>query len=137
MAKLVCGLLGEREPANHGAMWEAVLLFFHHFPKAMATVDARSLLFPRFLRLLRAGFLGSAETSCPSVLPLVALVPNDLACPEPEASSFFTDVLEGLWRGARAKDGGAAFLVALVEVGVYLLAKPDPPPRPLAVPVAN
>jgi len=121
VAQHVCGLLSEKETANFGNMWEAMLLFFHHFPKALTTtLDCKTQLFPRVLKLVRASFLGAAQASCPSLLPLVALVP-----PAAASASFYTDLLEALWKGAKAdkSDGEEPYLVAIVEIATYLLVR--------------
>jgi len=121
VAQHVCGLLAEKETANFGNMWEAMLLFFHHFPKALTTtLDCKTQLFPRVLKLVRASFLGAAQASCPSLLPLVALVP-----PAAASASFYTDLLEALWKGAKAdkNDGEEPYLVAIVEIATYLLVR--------------
>ena len=120
VAHQVCGLLGETETGNFGAMWEALLLFFHHFPKALTTtLDCKTQLFPRVLKLIRASFLGAAQASCPSLLPMVALMPASVA------GTFYTDLLQALWKGAKAdkNEGEEPYLVAIVEIATYLLVR--------------
>lgn len=121
IAQQVCGLLAEKETANFGNMWEAVLLFLNHFPKALTTtLDCTTQLFPRVLKLVRASFSGAAQASCPSLLPLVALVH-----PAAAGTSFYTDLLEALWKGAKAdkSDGEEPYLVAIVEIATFLLVR--------------
>lgn len=121
IAQHVCGLLAEKETANFGNMWEAILLFFNHFPKVLTTtLDCNTQLFPRVLKLVRTSFLGAAQASCPSLLPLVALVN-----PAAADTSFYTDLLEALWKGAKEdkSDGEEPYLVATVEIATFLLVR--------------
>ncbi|KAF1773140.1 Armadillo-type fold [Phytophthora cactorum] len=59
--KVVLGILGDKSPANHEAMWNAVLTFLHTFPN------------------IRHGFYGSGRSSFPSLLPFLSLVPLNVA----------------------------------------------------------
>lgn len=142
MARLsqhVCGLLGqEKEGVNHSSMWEALLVYFHAFPRAWTTTGGggggdvlRSQLLPHLTRLIRSHFLGSASASCPSLLPLLAQIPPELACPPSSSSSScaYVEVMEALWKGSKddAKDGPAPYLSAVLEIATYLLLRPDPP----------
>jgi hypothetical protein len=137
VAQHACALLGaEREAGNAPAMWEAVLLVLHTFPKALAAgqLDCKAHLFPRVLKLLRAGCYGAAPAACHSLLPLVSLVPPAASGDGPSPGCFYTDALDALWKGARTEKshsgagsscGEGPYLVAVVEVASYLLVRPE------------
>lgn len=155
VAEHACALLGsEREPGNAQAMWEALLLVLHAFPKALAAgqLDCRAHLFPRVLKLLRSGCHGAAPAACHSLLPLVSLVPpaaaagggavgaDGGAAVAAASSCFYTDALDALWKGARAEksragggSGEGPYLVAVAEAAAYLLVRPEEGTTPRAI----
>ncbi|KIZ02284.1 hypothetical protein MNEG_5679 [Monoraphidium neglectum] len=76
------GALGEREPANHPAMWEMVLTFVNaQAPACWQHVSCQKMLLPRLWALLRHGCYGSAVGSLPALLPFVAALPRQLLAP--------------------------------------------------------
>lgn len=75
-APAVLGALGDREPSNHPAVWEALLSFARAYPAGWASVNLHKAVLPRLWALLRHAGWGSAEGSFPAVLPLVTLLPQ-------------------------------------------------------------
>lgn len=129
LSQHVCALLGnEKEVTNMGSLWEAVLVFFHAFPRAWSSGDLlRTHFLPRLLKLIRAHFHSAAALSCPSLLPLLAQMPPELAGAPP---SVYLEVAEGLWKASKGdRDGPTPYLVAVLEATTYLLFKHDPVPE--------
>ncbi|KAG2437620.1 hypothetical protein HYH02_011259 [Chlamydomonas schloesseri] len=96
-APCVLGALGDKEPGNHGAMWEAVLTYGKYVPEGWSHVNLRKMLLPRLTALLRHGCYGSAASSLPALLPLLPLLPPGTLGPAPDV---FGNLLDAVWTGA-------------------------------------
>ncbi|CAM9154331.1 unnamed protein product [Chrysoparadoxa australica] len=137
LAEVVFGALGEPEPANHAAMWSAVTVFVQAYPAAWEHMDVSRSVLPKLFKQLRQGqYLQSASASYPSLLPLLAHIP--------EGSirgfsgklgkgkvGFCKQLLGAVWQGLRAeveKQGrgisaceATLLVTAQLECAVYLL----------------
>ncbi|KAG3202426.1 hypothetical protein PC128_g3226 [Phytophthora cactorum] len=108
--KVVLGILGDKSPANHEAMWNAVLTFLHTFPNvwnssASFSKYVTSAVYPRLFAQIRHGFYGSGRSSFPSLLPFLSLVPLNVAVdPVKGLSALYTGVLEQCWKFIESKD---------------------------------
>jgi hypothetical protein len=69
------GALADKEPSNHGAMWEGVLRLAAALPESWSHINVHKAMLPHLWSLLRHGCRGSAPTSFPAVLPLITLLP--------------------------------------------------------------
>nr|ADF43172.1 294687m [Chlamydomonas reinhardtii] len=96
-APCVLGALGDKEPGNHGAVWEAVLTYGKYVPEGWSHVNLRKMLLPRLTSLLRHGCYGSAASSLSALLPLLPLLPRGTLGPAPDV---LTSLLEAVWAGA-------------------------------------
>jgi hypothetical protein len=52
-APAVLGAFAEKHAPNHGAMWEALLVYCRHFPAAWDSVDVAKAVLPRLTSFLR------------------------------------------------------------------------------------
>ena len=52
-APVVLGVFAERHAPNHGAMWEALLIYCRRFPAAWDSVDVAKVVLPRLTSFLR------------------------------------------------------------------------------------
>ncbi|ETO63467.1 hypothetical protein F444_18842 [Phytophthora nicotianae P1976] len=108
--KVVLGILGDKSPANHEAMWNAVLTFLHTFPDVWHSSVSfpkfvTSAVYPRVFAQIRHGFYGSGRSSFPSLLPFLSLVPLSVAVdPAKGQSALYTGVLEQCWKFIESKD---------------------------------
>ncbi|KAF4040149.1 hypothetical protein GN244_ATG07578 [Phytophthora infestans] len=108
--KVVLGILGDKSPANHEAMWNAVLTFLHTFPTVWQSSTSfpkfvTSAVYPRLFAQIRHGFYGSGRSSFPSLLPFLSLVPLNVAVNSVKGqSALYTGVLEQCWKFIESKD---------------------------------
>lgn len=75
-AAAVLGALGDKEPANHEAMWGMLLAYARAVPDSWRHVNMQKAFLPRLWAFLRHGCHGSAAASYPALLPLVSLLPQ-------------------------------------------------------------
>lgn len=75
-AAAVLGALGDKEPANHEAMWGMLLAYARAAPDSWGHINMQKAFLPRLWALLRHGCHGSATASYPALLPLVSLLPQ-------------------------------------------------------------
>ncbi|KAF1330942.1 hypothetical protein FI667_g4760, partial [Globisporangium splendens] len=98
--KIILGILGDKSPGNHEAMWNAVLEFLQAFPSVWKSSPSfpkfvTSVMVPRLFSQIRHGFYGSARISFPTLLPLLALIPLDAVGDRSKGeSALYTGVLE-------------------------------------------
>jgi hypothetical protein len=52
-APAVLSAFAEKHAPNHGAMWEALLIYCRHFPAAWDSVDVAKAVLPRLTAFLR------------------------------------------------------------------------------------
>ncbi|RLN49597.1 hypothetical protein BBJ29_006849 [Phytophthora kernoviae] len=108
--KVVLGILGDKSPANHEDMWNAVLLFLQAFPNVWHSSPSFpkfvvSAVYPRLFAQIRHGFYGSGRSSFPTLLPLLSMVPLSVAIdPIKGQSMLYTGVLEQCWKFIESKD---------------------------------
>ncbi|GLI62907.1 hypothetical protein VaNZ11_005740 [Volvox africanus] len=103
-ALCILGAVGEKEPGNHGAMWEAVLTYGKACPDAWRHVNLRKMLLPRLYSLLRHGCYGSATVSLAALLPLLPLLPPGSLGPDPHV---VVSVLDAVWDGMQSPAGAS------------------------------
>lgn len=99
--KVILGVVGDKSPANHEAMWNVVLSFLQTYPSVWRVSSsfpkfATSVMVPRLFSLIRHGFYGSARISFPTLLPLLSLVPLDAMGDSAKGGecTLYTGVLE-------------------------------------------
>lgn len=108
--KVVLGILGDKSPSNHDAMWNAVLTFLQTFPNVWHSSASFpkfvvSAVYPRLFAQIRHGFYGSGRSSFPTLLPFLSMVPLDVAVdPVKGQSVLYTGVLEQCWKFIESKD---------------------------------
>ncbi|KAG7387403.1 listerin E3 ubiquitin protein ligase 1 [Phytophthora pseudosyringae] len=108
--KVVLGILGDKSPANHEAMWNAVLTFLQTFPNVWHSSASFpkfvvSAVYPRLFAQIRHGFYGSGRSSFPTLLPFLSMVPLSVAVvPAKGQSALYTGVLEQCWKFIESKD---------------------------------
>ncbi|KAJ3176421.1 listerin E3 ubiquitin protein ligase 1 [Geranomyces variabilis] len=99
----------EKETANHGAMWESLLIFTKAFPESWLLAAKRKPVLPKFYSFLQNGGNGSAAITFPSLLPLIAHFPGEILL----SSQFHQDFLANLW--AAVESGAGDSSVIMVE----------------------
>ncbi|KAK1946991.1 E3 ubiquitin-protein ligase listerin [Phytophthora citrophthora] len=108
--KVVLGIFGDKSPANHEAMWNAVLTFLQTFPDVWHSSVSFpkfvvSAVYPRLFAQIRHGFYGSGRSSFPTLLPFLSMVPLNVAAdPVKGQSVLYTGVLEQCWKFVESKD---------------------------------
>ncbi|GMF26928.1 unnamed protein product [Phytophthora fragariaefolia] len=108
--KIVLGILGDKSPSNHEAMWNAVLTFLQTFPNVWDSSASFpkfvvSAVYPRLFAQIRHGFYGSGRSSFPTLLPFLSLVPLRVAVDSPKGqSALYSGVLEQCWKFIESKD---------------------------------
>ncbi|KAL4155265.1 hypothetical protein PRNP1_007375 [Phytophthora ramorum] len=108
--KVVLGVLGDKSPSNHEAMWNAVLTFLQTFPSVWHSSASFpkfvvSAVYPRLFAQIRHGFYGSGRSSFPTLLPFLSMVPLSVAVdPVKGQSVLYTGVLEQCWKFIESKD---------------------------------
>ncbi|POM71209.1 LOW QUALITY PROTEIN: Hypothetical protein PHPALM_12249, partial [Phytophthora palmivora] len=108
--KVVLGIFGDKSPANHEAMWNAVLTFLQTFPNVWHSSASFpkfvvSAVYPRLFAQIRHGFYGSGRSSFPTLLPFLSMVPFSMAVdPAMGQSALYTGVLEQCWKFIESKD---------------------------------
>ncbi|RLN72444.1 hypothetical protein BBJ28_00010739 [Nothophytophthora sp. Chile5] len=122
--KVVLGVLGDKSPANHEDMWNAVLTFLQTFPSVWHSSPSFpryvvSAIYPRLFAQIRHGFFGSGRSSFPTLLPLLSMAPLDVAVdPVKGVSALYAGVLEQCWKFVESKDarfGEAPAITAFFE----------------------
>nr|BCL66166.1 hypothetical protein [Volvox reticuliferus] len=103
-AVCILGAIGEKEPGNHWAMWEAVLTYGKACPDAWRHVSLRKMLLPRLYSLLRHGCYGSATVSLTALLPLLPLLPPGSLGPDPDV---VVSALGAVWSGMQSPAGAS------------------------------
>ncbi|PRW55988.1 E3 ubiquitin- ligase listerin [Chlorella sorokiniana] len=128
-AAAVLGALGDKDPANHEAMWGMLLAYARAAPDSWRHVNMQKAFLPRLWAFLRHGCYGSAAASYPALLPLGSLLPPDVLGPHP---GFFVSLLEAIWQGlpTLAGPGGGpaarqAAAAAFQDCLLYALLKSD------------
>ncbi|RQM13354.1 hypothetical protein KXD40_004153 [Peronospora effusa] len=108
--KVVLGILGDKSPANHDAMWNAVLTFLQTFPNVWHSSASFpkfvvSVVYPRLFAQIRHGFYGSGRSSFSTLLPFLSMVPLSVAVdPSKGQSALYIGVLEQCWKFLESKD---------------------------------
>lgn len=89
-------------------------------PECWQHVNLSKAILPRLLALLRHGCYGSGAASYPALLPLVALLPREVAGAHPDA---LPSLLAALWGGlpAAGKAGRAAGAEAFRHVRIVCI----------------
>ncbi|CEG42089.1 e3 ubiquitin-protein ligase partial [Plasmopara halstedii] len=117
--KVILGSLGDKCPANHAAMWNAVLTFLHNFPNVWHSSSSFSnfvsnAVFPRLFAQIRHGFYGSGQSSFPTLLPFLSTVPFSVAVDFAFGrSALYSGVLEQCWKFIDSKNSRFGELPAI------------------------
>jgi hypothetical protein len=113
--------LQEKDASNHPAMWEMLLAFISsQQPDCWSHINMQKAFAPRLLALLRHGCYGSAASSLPALLPLVALMPHQLQGFQPLL--LLDSVLEAVWAGLQQCAGSGAARAASAAAYQEVLA---------------
>ncbi|CAI5738719.1 unnamed protein product [Peronospora destructor] len=108
--KVVLGILGDKSPTNHDAMWTAVLTFLQTFPNVWHSSASFpkfvvSAVYPRLFAQIKHGFYGSGRSSFSTLLPFLSLVPLSVAVdPSKGQSALYRGILEQCWKFLESKD---------------------------------
>ncbi|KAI7889142.1 uncharacterized protein EV154DRAFT_515547 [Mucor mucedo] len=109
----------EKDTSTHSDMWDALLLMTKKFPSSWVIIGKKKPALPKLYHFLRSGLNGSVSISYPSMLALLANLPDELK----EAPKFYTDVFENFWKGLSTdfidRSNSHIFLNAYAECVVY------------------
>ncbi|KAJ3092970.1 listerin E3 ubiquitin protein ligase 1 [Quaeritorhiza haematococci] len=75
--KYLAKVFDEKDVSTHVDLWESLLLFTKSFPKSWTLAPQK--LLSKMLRFLKSGSHGSVAISYPSLLPLIANVPQEFS----------------------------------------------------------
>lgn len=95
------GLFGDKEPAAHRALWDAVLAFLQAYPARFPTSSYKKSLLPKLTAFLAGGCFGSGQASYSSVLPFLSLLPDSSEVLFDV--EFSTKLLQSLWKGLKSE----------------------------------
>ncbi|KAG1420549.1 hypothetical protein G6F59_007162 [Rhizopus arrhizus] len=118
----------EKESFAHSEMWDALLLMTKNFPQSWIIISKKKPSLPKLYNFLRLGLNGSVNIAYPSVLALLANLPEEIK----SVDKFYTDVFDNFWKGLYTefieKANFQIFLDAYIECIVYFaitLSKKD------------
>ncbi|KAI8590150.1 hypothetical protein BDZ88DRAFT_461208 [Geranomyces variabilis] len=97
----------EKETANHGEMWESLLILTKTFPESWLLAAKRKPVLPKFYSFLQNGGNGSAAITYPSLLPLIAHFPREILLD----SQFQQDFLANLWTAVESGSGDSSAIM--------------------------
>ncbi|KAJ3162603.1 listerin E3 ubiquitin protein ligase 1 [Geranomyces variabilis] len=97
----------EKETANHGEMWESLLILTKTFPESWLLAAKRKPVLPKFCSFLQNGGNGSAAITYPSLLPLIAHFPREILLD----SQFQQDFLAHLWTAVESGSGDSSAIM--------------------------
>jgi hypothetical protein len=95
LGPLVLGAIGDNDQTTHPAMWECVLAWLRIHPDAWALVNVKKVVLPRLWAMLRVSCFGSFATSYQCLLPLLSLIPPEIA----SSMDFLDNFFGALWHG--------------------------------------
>ncbi|KAL7316263.1 hypothetical protein PS15m_005384 [Mucor circinelloides] len=112
-------VFAEKDTATHSDMWDALLLMTKKLPISWLIIGRKKPALPKLYNFLRNGLNGSVSIAYPSMLALLANLPDDLK----NSPNFYTDVFDNFWKGLSAehidKTNSHIFLNAYTECIVY------------------
>ncbi|OQR81030.1 hypothetical protein THRCLA_11891, partial [Thraustotheca clavata] len=126
--KVILGVFQEKVASNHDAMWTLVLSYIKQ-QSTLPWTSLHSIVFPRFLALLKHGFYGSGSSSYANVLPFIASIPCSIAT----SHNFYSQLLSAIWKGLDTNyvfqaenDVVVAFLECLSAICTILVTSDSP-----------
>ncbi|KAJ3014496.1 listerin E3 ubiquitin protein ligase 1, partial [Thoreauomyces humboldtii] len=96
-------VFADTEIANHGDMWESLLLFTRAFPESWVIASRKKPLLAKLYTFLQNAAYGSASVTYPSLLPLIAHLSPELLASQEFQTGFFPAVWSGLQSNALEK----------------------------------
>ncbi|KAI8061201.1 hypothetical protein BDF21DRAFT_369504 [Thamnidium elegans] len=109
----------EKDGSTHSDMWDSLLLMTKKFPSSWIIIGKKKPALPKLYHFLRSGLNGSVSISYPSMLALLANLPDELK----KTPNFYTDVFENFWKGLSTefidRSNSHIFLNAYAECIVY------------------
>ncbi|ORE16950.1 hypothetical protein BCV71DRAFT_265228 [Rhizopus microsporus] len=122
--ELICpnffaGVFVEKDPFTHSEMWDALLLMTKNFPRSWVIIDKKKPALPKLYKFLGSGLNGSVNIAYPSIIALLANLPEEIK----QNTTFYIDVFDHLWKGLSSeyidKSNFRVFLDAYTECIVY------------------
>ncbi|KAI9346637.1 hypothetical protein BD770DRAFT_475389 [Pilaira anomala] len=109
----------EKDGSTHSDMWDALLLMTKKFPSSWIIIGKKKPALPKLYHFLRSGLNGSVSISYPSMLALLANLPDELK----QTPNFYMDVFENFWKGLSTeyidRSNSHIFLNSYAECIVY------------------
>ncbi|KAJ4461221.1 putative ubiquitin-protein ligase RKR1 [Paratrimastix pyriformis] len=112
--------LNDADPHTHSALWEMLLLVLRNCAalwQAPLYPDRTAGLLPRLVNFYRKQAATSPGSSYPSALPLVSLVPLEVAGP-----AFRPDLLKAIWAGTTSHLPGSSETATALQAYAEVLA---------------
>ncbi|KAK9723285.1 hypothetical protein K7432_002034 [Basidiobolus ranarum] len=91
-AAFLAKVFQDKDTTTHSEMWDAILLYTKAFPQAWVLAGRKKPMLPKLWAFLRAGGYGSISISFPSLIALVAHLPQELI-----EGKFFEELFNSLW----------------------------------------
>ncbi|KAI9471976.1 MAG: hypothetical protein EXX96DRAFT_622161 [Benjaminiella poitrasii] len=112
-------VFNEKDVMTHSVMWDALLLMTKKLPQSWIIIGKKKPALPKLYHFLRSGLNGSPNIAYPSMLALLAHLPEELKT----TTNFYTDVFDNFWKGLNTeyidKSNSHLFLNAYAECIVY------------------
>ncbi|KAI8878807.1 hypothetical protein K501DRAFT_227764 [Backusella circina FSU 941] len=109
----------EKEASTHADMWDSFLLMTKKFPESWIIIGKKKPSLPKLYHFLRSGLNGSPSIAYPSMLALLANLPDEIK----NTPKFYEDVFENFWKGLSTeyidRSNSHIFLNAYAECVVY------------------
>ncbi|ORX97819.1 hypothetical protein K493DRAFT_11347 [Basidiobolus meristosporus CBS 931.73] len=91
-AAFLAKVFQDKDSATHSEMWDAILLYTKAFPQAWILAGRKKPMLPKLWSFIRAGGYGSISITFPSVIALVAHLPQEL-----KEGKFFEELFDSIW----------------------------------------
>ncbi|KAI8075925.1 uncharacterized protein B0P05DRAFT_579996 [Gilbertella persicaria] len=109
----------EKDASTHSDMWDTLLLMTKKLPNSWIIIGKKKPALPKLYNFLRSGLNGSTSIAYPSMLALLANLPQELR----NAPNFYKDVFDNFWKGLSSehidKSNSHILLNAYAECVVY------------------
>lgn len=113
---------GEKDSECYLYLWDAVLLLTKHHPEVWSIASEKKNVIKKIFACLAEGIYGSGKTSYPSILPLIAHLPEFI-----RDEYFFNNFFINFWKGSDKLDrfSGSTFMDSYYECCQYLVKRCD------------
>ncbi|KAI9274250.1 hypothetical protein BY458DRAFT_555169 [Sporodiniella umbellata] len=112
-------VFSEKEPFTHSEMWDALLLLTKNFPNSWIIIGRKKPSLPKLYSFLKSGLNGSVAIAYPSLIALLANLPQEMR----DTDNFYNDMFDSFWKGLSTgfieKSNFKLFYDAYIECIIY------------------